>query len=104
MGKAFIYMTIKCMYTSNVYITEQPEVNSRAQFGTENVTVTLKWAQEPGVLYIVSVVPQVDVEFIDSTVVQLRVAYNIIYNVSIVITLCGRHTTTIFNKLSYGEP
>ena len=91
-------MLIRCCNISG-----QPEVNSRVQFGTENVTVTLKWAQEAGVSYNVSVVPQVDFEFIHSTAVQLRVAYNVIHTVNIVCTLCGRRTATKFNKLGYGE-
>ena len=69
----------------------------------ENVTVTLEWAQEAGVSYNVSVTPQVNVEFLDSTLVQVVVAYNVVYNVSIVSTLCGRHTAIKFNKLCYGE-
>ena len=73
------------------------------EFGTENVTVTLEWAKEAGVSYNVSVTPQVNVEYLDSTLVQVVVAYNVVYNVSIVSTLCGRYTAIIFNKLCYGE-
>ena len=69
----------------------------------KNVTVTLEMAQETGVTYNVSIIPQVDLEFLDSTVIQLRVAYNVIYSVRIVSTLCGRHTTTTVKNLSYGE-
>ena len=87
----------------NISITGQPEVNSRAQFGTENITVTLKWVQEAGVSYNISIFPQVNHESIDSTVVQLRITYNVMYNVSIMRTLCGRHTTTRLSKLNYGE-
>lgn len=93
-------------YDNNYYdnITEQPEVNSIEQFGTGNVTVTFKWAQEAGVSYNISIVPQVDFESIDySTVAQLWIEYNVMYNVSIVSALCGRHTTTKFSRLYYGE-
>ena len=78
---------------------------TRAHFGTDNVTVTLELIanQEAGVSYDVSVVPQVLSEFIDSTVVQLRVAYNAIYNVNIVSTLCGQHFATTMLEISYGE-
>ena len=60
--------------------------------------------QETGVSYNVSIIPQVDVEFVDNTVVQLRVAYNVVYNVSIVRILCGQHATTTKLELNYGEP
>ena len=81
-----------------------PEIYSRVQFGTNNATVTLEWAQEAGVSYNVSIIPQVDVKFIDNTAVQLiGVAYNVGYNVSIVSILCGRNSTTTSIQLSYGE-
>ena len=86
--------------------TEQPQVHNRVQFGKDNAAVTLELAanQQTGVVYNVSVVPQVDFEFIHSTVVQLRLAYNVEYNASIVRTLCERYTTIKNLKLSYGEP
>ena len=81
-----------------------PEINSIAQFGTNNATVTLEWAQEAGVTYNVSVAPKMDVNFIDNTAVKLiGVAYNVGYNVSIVSILCGRNSTTTRVQLSYGE-
>ena len=69
----------------------------------ENVTVTLEWAKEAGVSYNISIIPQANVEFLDSTLVQVGIAYNVVYNISIVSTLCGRHTAIKFNKLCYGE-
>ena len=70
----------------------------------ENVTVTLEWAKEASVSYNVSIIPHcANIEFLDSTVFQVVVAYNVMYNVSIVSTLCGRHTAIKFNKLCYGE-
>ena len=44
---------------STDYYTEQLEVYTRAQFGTDNATVTLEWAanQEASVSYNVSIVP-----------------------------------------------
>lgn len=68
------------------------------------VTLEMAATQETGVLYNVSIIPQVDVEFVDSTVVLLRVAYNVVYNVSIVSILCGQHAATTKLELNYGEP
>ena len=82
---------------------------SRVQFGTDNATVTLELAanrsnqETAGVSYNISVVPRVDLMFINSTVVQLRVIYNVEYNISIMRTLCGQYTITTPLKLSYGE-
>ena len=87
-----------------VHYTVHPEINSKAQFGTNNATVTLEWSQEAGVTYNVSVAPKMDVNFIDNTAVKLiGVAYNVGYNVSIVSILCGRNSTTTRVQLSYGE-
>ena len=77
-----------------------------------NATVTLELASNhsnqettlvAGVSYNISIVPRVDLMFINSAVAQLRVIYNVKYNVSIVKTICGRYTTTTTLKLSYGE-
>ena len=68
-----------------------PSVMRSEQFRADNVTIILEWSQDNyGTLsYHVSVTPQVDIRFTGSTSVQLTVSYNILYNVSVVATLCG---------------
>ena len=70
------------------------------------MTVILEWGQEDGVLYDVSVVPNVTIRLNQSTLsrfsVLLIVSYNIQYNVSVVATLCGRSTTHV-TELRYGK-
>lgn len=88
--------------------TEQHQVYSRAQFGMDHAILTLELAanhgnHETGVSYNISVVPQVELVFTDSAIIQLRVAYSIVYNVNITRTLCGQYTTTTTLELSYGE-
>ena len=70
----------------------------------DDVTVTLQWPREPGAVYHVNVSPLT--EFTnnamnhDSIMINLTIAYNIQYNVSIVSSLCGVTTTTV---LKYGK-
>ena len=75
---------------------------SLKQMETDSVTVILEWVQENGTSYNVSVVPQASIRFTRSTSIQLTVLYNVLYNVSIVASLCGQNTTGI-SVLSYGE-
>ena len=73
-------------------------------FLRNSVTVTLQWPREPGAVYHVNVSPLT--EFTnnamnhDSIMINLTIAYNIQYNVSIVSSLCGVTTTKVFN---YGK-
>ena len=75
--------------------------------GNNDVTVTLQWPREPGVVYNVNVLPENFISRIPLTVMShntittnLTISYNIQYNVSIVSSLCGVTTTKVFN---YGK-
>ena len=65
--------------------------------------VMVKWTHldNSEVLYNVSVAPQIDVNFIDNTTIQLNVSYNIFYTVSILSTRCGIESATII-QIHYG--
>ena len=72
----------------------------------ENITVTLQWPREAGVVYHISVSPEIPhTKFTTSDhmfVINLTISYNIQYNVSIVSSLCtcGVNTTRV---LKYGK-
>ena len=58
-----------------------------------------------GISYIVSVLPAIDLRFIERASVNLSLPYNTAYNVSAVATsLCGQSTRIAFIQLYYGEP
>jgi hypothetical protein len=68
--------------------------------GTNSVTVTLQWPQEPGAVYHVYTMPRI--EFVtnhNNVTINLTISYNIQYNVNIVSSLCGVTTTKV---LKYG--
>ena len=75
------------------------EVNE--QFGTENITVILGWREDRGSLYDSVVSPQA-FKIISSASIVLTLQYNVLYNVSIVLSLCG-HISTDTLELNYGE-
>ena len=67
---------------------------------SDDVTVTLQWPREPGVVYSVNIVPETPhTELTNAMTVKinLTVSYNIQYNVSIVLSLCGVTTTKVLN-------
>ena len=70
-------------------------------FGTENITVILGWSEDKGALYDLVVLPQA-FKIISSTVIVLTLQYNVLYNVSIALSLCG-HISTDTLKLNYGK-
>ena len=71
-----------------------------------NVTVTLQWPREAGVVYHVNVLPETSHTELtkamshNTITINLTISYNIQYNVSIVSSLCGVTTTKVLN---YGE-
>ena len=71
------------------------------QYGADNVTVTVEWAQQVGAMYDVRTSPSVLIMHTEGTS-RLTVSYNIGYNLSVVTaTPCGN--TTAFIELKYGE-
>ena len=72
-----------------------------------NVTVTLQWPREDGVVYRVDVLPQTSHTDLTETMshntntINLTISYNIQYNVTIASSLCGVTTTKVLKY--YGE-
>jgi hypothetical protein len=82
-----------------------PEIIVReqaAELETDGVTVILEW-DELNPLYSVniSVTPEAQVN-ISSSTARLTMAYNMMYNVSIMIShLCGQNSVTVFTEVYY---
>ena len=72
-------------------------------YTSDSVTVILQWTQEyPFYLYNFTIVPYLSSNS-ENKKVQLKVPYNAMYNVSVVVeNLCGENFTTFF-ELYYGE-
>ena len=74
--------------------------------GNNNVTVTLQWPREAGVVYRIDVLPETSltksciIMSHNTITINLTISYNIQYNVSIVSSLCG---VTIPKVLNYGK-
>ena len=80
------------------------------EYSANNVTVTVRWIQQLGLVYnaSVTVVPLAPLMFNESgsSSVQLVLKYNTVYNISIEMTIdpCGaNYTETSFITLNYGE-
>ena len=73
--------------------------------GNNDVTVTLQWPREPGVVYYITVLPEIlssHTKLGHNTITtNLTISYNIQYNVSIVSSLCGVTTTKVLNYGKY---
>ena len=68
-------------------------------FENDGVSITLEWLQTDSTYsYHVAVVPNLPLNFSTSTSVQIKVPYNSPHNVSIVVSSCGQHNTTVFFK------
>lgn len=77
------------------------------EFRTDGIIVLIDWNQNQyneNVAYIVDVIPQVTVTFINSTSTKLLVSYNIQYNINITAILCGHSSATVTVTLrKFGE-
>ena len=88
------YYNIPNAVTTAMDISEQIEAS--------HVTLTLQWSTINGVTYAINIDPQVAVNYTGRNTAQLRVFYNIIYNISIMASLCGTNRTT-FCVIKYGK-
>ena len=79
-----------------------PFLEANKHFGTENITVIFWWSEDKGVLYDVVVSPQAFKIYNSSTSIALTMQYNVLYNVTVSLTLCG-HILTDTLELNYGE-
>ena len=83
----------------------QPDINVReqaAEFDKEYVTVILEWDElSPLHSIIVSVIPETQVN-ISSSITRLIVAYDMAYNVTVVVSyLCDQSSETIFSEVYF---
>jgi hypothetical protein len=82
-----------------------PEISVREQaveFETYGVTIILEW-DELSALYSVnvSVIPETQVN-ISSSTARLTIAYNVTYNVSVMVShLCEQNSVAVFSEVYY---
>ena len=74
--------------------TVTPDVNISQRFEANGVTVALEWDPKNGVSYIVSVQPEVLVDYTQTNSARLSLSYGREYNISVTASLCGRIRTT----------
>ena len=82
--------------------TVTPEVNISEQFRTNHAEVILEWSHNNGVTYSISVDPEVALNYTGRNSVKLIVSYDTKYNVSVIVSLCGKNETTL-SVLHYGK-
>ena len=80
-----------------------PELNISEEYLTDNITVTVEWAQQAGVRYYANVVPYVPIASTKNGSYQLTISYNTKYNFSVVAAALCRPNATMFITLNYGE-
>ena len=81
------------------------------EYSADNITVTVKWIQQLGLVYNASVTvvpaPLAPLMFngSGSSSVQLVLEYNTVYNLSVTVAVapCGANYTETFIALNYGE-
>ena len=69
-------------------------MNISRSFEANGVTVALEWDAKNGVSYIVSVQPEVLVDYTRANSAQLSLSYGWEYSISVTASLCGRNRTT----------
>ena len=81
-------------------------VTTSEEYRDDNVTVAVEWTEEEGMLYnitIINIVPQISIESIGRTSVQLTLLYNIEYNISVEAALPCQNQVPSHVQLFYGE-
>jgi hypothetical protein len=86
-------------------LIKHPELNVQErliEFETDSITITLEWDElNPLYSMSVTVTPEAQVN-ISSSTARLRMAYNMTYNVSVMIShLCGQNSVTVFSEVYY---
>ena len=72
------------------------------QFRAKDISVTLEWTRTNGVSYSIRVDPEVAVNYTGRNSAQITVSYDIKYNVSVIVALCGITTTNLV-IIHYGK-
>ena len=85
------------IFNADINVREQP-----AEFEKEHVTVVLEWGElNPLHSINVSVTPKTQVN-ISSSTARLIMAYNVTYNVSVMVShLCEQNSITTFTEAYY---
>ena len=77
---------------------------SEEQYDADNVTVTVKWAQQVGITYAIEVSPWVPLIYNGSTSLQLTILYNTDFNLTVeAIAPCRDNNITVSIRLKYGN-
>ena len=91
------------MIIPDLQYTPTLNISEEQYHDADNVTVTVKWAQQVGVTYTIKVSPWVPLIYNGSTSLQLTISYNTDFNFSIeAITPC-RDNITVSIRLQYGK-
>ena len=89
---------------SNVGVALQSHYN---EFEGETVTVTLEWTYSNPLAYFQNIsvytFPLLVVTFIGDMSIQLAVPYNVLINVSLILTPCGKPSESTYIELYYGK-
>ena len=88
--------------THYYFFTEKTIVRERHEFEDDGVPVILEW-DELNPLYSLSVIviPEIQVN-ISGSATRLVMVYNVIYNVTVVVShLCDQSSETIFSEVYY---
>ena len=80
------------------------------EYSANNITITVKWIQQLGLVYnasvtVVPLAPLIIFNGSGSSSVQLVLEYNTVYNLSVTVAVapCGANYTETFIALNYGE-
>ena len=80
-----------------------PNVQQLVNFTRDTITVVLEWTPLDKVSYSITLVPDATTQGVVNGTIQLSLAYNRLYNFSIVATLCGRASAPTIIRLKYGK-
>ena len=81
-------------------------INLMETVKSDHILMTLEWTQNDLTysFHITVVPPTPQVNYSTSTQVQIKVPYNVAYNMSILVSSCGQYNVTAFFKVVfYGE-
>ena len=75
---------------------------SEQVFKQKNISVTLEWIPKNGASYSVMVDPELKMNHLGRSSAQFTLLYDIMYNVSVVASLCGRNSSA-FVVVGHGK-
>ena len=90
------------MIINMIYDVVTPSVNISEYFQINFVTITLEWTAKSGISYVISVNPEIAINYAGKSSAQLVLLYNIKYNVSVLASLCGTNQP-VHSVINYGK-